>query len=164
MKVLVIYESVYGNTKEIAQAIGGVVGGDVKVLRAGKANPGELNGVDLLIVGSPTQAFRPVAPVQAFIADIPKDALKGAGTAAFDTRIPESEAGKGLRFFMKIGGYAAGPIAKALKKKGGIPAAPPEGFFVKDKEGPLQEGELERAAYWAKEVAASAGQRRRETE
>ena len=163
MKVLVVYESVYGNTEQIAQAIGGATNGDVKVLRAADASPAELEAVDLLIVGSPTQGFRPVAPVQTFIESIPGDTLRGVGTAAFDTRIPAAEVGTGLRLFMKVGGYAAGRIAKALRKKGGKPASEPEGFFVKDKEGPLQEGELERAAIWAKEIAKSSKQCNRET-
>ncbi len=40
-------------------------------------------------------------------------------------------------------------------KAGGELAAPAEGFFVVDTEGPLQEGELERAAAWARQVAAA---------
>ncbi len=51
---------------------------------------------------------------------------------------------------MKMGGYAAPRIVEALKKKGGNLVVPPEGFLVKDREGPLKEGELERAATWAK--------------
>lgn len=46
---------------------------------------------------------------------------------------------------------AAGPIAKRFVKKGGDLAVPPEGFFVAGTEGPLKEGELERAADWASE-------------
>ena len=42
--------------------------------------------------------------------------------------------------------------AQAVKKKGGNLVAPPEGFFVKDREGPLKEGELERTADWAKGI------------
>jgi hypothetical protein len=90
--------------------------------------------------------------VQAFIEGIPKDALKGMKVAAFDTRMPEKDVGKGLRFIMKVGGYAAPRIAGALKKKGGNLVVPPEGFFVKDKEGPLLEGELERAGGWAEGI------------
>ena len=59
----------------------------------------------------------------------------------------------GLRLLMKMGGYAAPRITNAFKKKGGNLAVTPEGFFVKGKEGPLKEGELERAASWAKEIA-----------
>lgn len=53
---------------------------------------------------------------------------------------------------MKVGGYAAGRIAETLKKKGGNLVMPPEGFFVKGKEGPLKEGELERTANWGEVI------------
>ena len=42
------------------------------------------------------------------------------------------------------------PIADKLEKKGGSLIIPPEGFFVKDSEGPLKDGEIERAVDWAK--------------
>ena len=61
--------------------------------------------------------------------------------------------GKGLRFIMKIGGYAAPRIAQSLKKKSGNQLVSEEGFLVKDKEGPLVDGEIERAASWAKNIA-----------
>ncbi|MFC1983163.1 hypothetical protein ACFLV5_05230 [Chloroflexota bacterium] len=38
-------------------------------------------------------------------------------------------------------------------KKGGNLVVPEEGFFVKDKEGPLVDGEIERAARWARSMA-----------
>jgi flavodoxin I len=56
---------------------------------------------------------------------------------------------------VKLFGYAAEPIAAKLQKKGGTLAAPPEGFFVGGTEGPLKEGELERAAQWARRVGAA---------
>ena len=150
MRILVVYDSVYGNTEKIARAIGGAVSGEVEVLSAGEGNPVELKSLDLLIVGAPTQGFRPTRPVQTFIDGIPAGALEAVKVAAFDTRIPEADVGRGLRLLIKMGGYAAPHIAKVLKKKGGNLVVPPEGFFVKDKEGPLKEGELERAAGWAK--------------
>ena len=55
-----------------------------------------------------------------------------------------------LNILVKLFGYAAKPIADKLEKKGGVPIIPPEGFFVKDSEGPLKDGELERVADWAK--------------
>ncbi|MDP2871380.1 MAG: hypothetical protein Q8P31_02435 [Bacillota bacterium] len=54
--------------------------------------------------------------------------------------------------FARIFGYAAPRIATALTAKGGNPVAPPEPFIVKDKEGPLERGETERAAGWAREI------------
>jgi len=58
-------------------------------------------------------------------------------------------------FFVKIFGYAAQPIAGRLEKKGGELVIPPEGFYVDDTEGPLLEGELERAADWARQIVAT---------
>jgi len=152
VKTVVIYDSMYGNTEKIAKAIGGAISGEVKVLRPGEASSSDLKAIDFLIVGSPTQGFRATKPVQTFIEGIPKDVSKGMKVAAFDTRMPEDDVGKGLRFIMKMGGYAAPRMAEALRKKGGNLVAPPEGFFVKDKEGPLKEGELQRAARWVKEI------------
>jgi hypothetical protein len=71
--------------------------------------------------------------------------------AAFDTRIVlETIDSKALRFLVDKGGYAASTIAKTLEKKGGKLTAPPEGFFVTGEQGPLKDGELERAADWVK--------------
>jgi flavodoxin I len=53
---------------------------------------------------------------------------------------------------VNFGGYAAAPSAALLKKKGGEQIAPPEGFLVQDREGPLKPGELERAASWAAQL------------
>ena len=144
MKVLVVYDSAYGNTEKIARAIGGAITGEVKVLRAGEANPSELGSPDFLIVGSPTLGGRPVPAVLAFLNNVPQAAIKGTSVAAFDTRVPAK--------WVMVFGYAAGRIAGSLKKKGGTLVLPPEGFFVKGTRGPLKDGELERAAAWAKEI------------
>jgi len=144
MKALVVYDSAYGNTEKIAKSIGGAITGDVKVLRAGEVNPSGLEPVDFLIVGSPTYGGRPTPAVQGFLNNIPEPAVKGMGVAAFDTRLPAK--------WVKIFGYASGKIAGLLKAKGGILIMAPEGFFVKGTKGPLLEGELERAASWAKKI------------
>jgi flavodoxin len=60
-----------------------------------------------------------------------------------------------LRILVNLFGYAAKPIADRLEKKGGERIMPPEGFFVEGTEGPLKEGELERAADWAKQIMAT---------
>jgi flavodoxin len=108
-------------------------------------NPAELNAFDLLVIGSPTYGGRPMPSVAELLNKIPESAIKGKNIAAFDTRIPTKLA--------KIFGYAADRIAKNLKEKGGNPVVPGEGFYVNGKEGPLKEGELERAASWAKELS-----------
>lgn len=85
-----------------------------------------------------------------------KDQLSGVQTAAFDTRIwlPTIDSAA-LRFLVDKGGYAANTMASALKKKGGTLDVLPEGFLVTGEEGPLKEGELERAAAWAKQLAGT---------
>jgi hypothetical protein len=54
---------------------------------------------------------------------------------------------------MKVIDFAAPRIAKTLVAKGGQLATDPEGFIVIGKQGPLKEGELERALQWAKQLA-----------
>lgn len=155
MKVLIIYDSFFGNTKQVAQAVGGVLeaGNEVEMLMAGEAPLERLTESALLIVGSPTRAFRSSPDVMKFLKHIPRNALNGIKVAAFDTRITLDDAKPGiLRFFIKLFGWAAEPIADRLRKKGGELIAPPEGFAVKDSEGPLKEGELERAADWARRI------------
>lgn len=149
MKALIVYDSVYGNTEKIAKAVAEAItpSNEVKVLRVGDANPLELASVNLLIVGSPTHAGRPVPAVQDFLKKVPELSLKGISVAAFDTRISKKIVG--------VFGYAAGRIAGNLKKKGGTLIASPEGFFVTGGQGPLREGELERAAGWAKGILQS---------
>ena len=149
MKTLVVYDSVYGNTEKIARAIGEAIApsGELKVLRASEAKPSDLQSLDLLIVGAPTQAGKATTAIQEFLDKIPANALKNVRVAAFDTRVKV--------FIAKLFGYAAGRIADSLKDKGGNLAAAPEGFLVKGREGPLVEGELERAAGWAKGLVTS---------
>ena len=57
-----------------------------------------------------------------------------------------------LKLFVRFFGYAAKPIAEKLIKKGGPQIMPPEGFFVEGREGPLRDGEIERAKEWAEEI------------
>ena len=147
MKALIIYDSVYGNTEEIARAIGEAITGEVKVVRAGEASPSDLESIDLLVVGAPTQGGRATPAVNQFLDRVAEPAIKGVNVAAFDTRLSKRWVG--------VFGYAAGRIASSLKKKGGTLAAEPEGFFVEGTKGPLKEGELERAAGWAKGIASA---------
>ena len=155
MKTLVIYDSVYGNTEQVATAIATVFipQGDTALLRVGDAKLKLLKGLDLLIAGSPTQRFIPTGAVNLFLGSIPRKALKGVKVAAFDTRLSLDDIESSLeRFAVKNGGYAAKGIAARLKKSGGELVVPPEGFLVKGMEGPLLAGELERAAGWAKQI------------
>jgi flavodoxin len=149
MRVLVVYDSVYGNTEKIARAIAGAFSGEVRVVQAGEVSPAELESVDLLVVGAPTQGGRPTPAVKEFLDRVPKPAIRGIKVATFDTRFSAKMA--------KIFGYAAGRLAEGLKKKGGSLVAAPEGFFVEGTEGPLKAGELERAAAWGRGIASVIG-------
>jgi flavodoxin len=155
MKILIIYDSFFGNTEQIALAIGNALSSleDVETIRAGNVKPEQLTGINLLIVGSPTRGFRPTPAINTFLKNIPKNGLKGAKVAAFDTRFTEAEIKSSafiLPILVNIFGYAAKPISDILKKKGGELITPPDGFYVKGTEGPLIQGELERAAKWGK--------------
>jgi len=159
MKVLIVYESVFGCTEKIAQAIGSAFQppDEATVTRPPGINPAEVSSFDLVIVGAPTQGGRPTKPVQDFLAGIPEKALSDTKVAAFDTRLGIEEHKGFVKFIIKTFGFAAGKIADILKSKGGILAAGPEGFIVTDREGPLKDGEIERAAEWAKTIIEKSG-------
>jgi len=144
MKILVVYDSVYGNTEEIAKAIGEGIGEDTKVVKAENTDPADLESVELLIAGSPTYGGRPTPKMKEFRERIKTVSLKGVKIATFDTRVPAT--------WVKIFGFAAGKIEKQLKSQGGKSVVKPEGFFVAGTRGPLVEGELERASKWAQEI------------
>jgi flavodoxin len=141
MKTLVVYDSTYGNTEKIAQAIGEAIAAEVR--RVGQVNPSDLQAFDLVIIGSPTMGGRPTEAIQDLLKAV-GPALKGTNAAAFDTRLTSK--------WVRIFSYAAPRIAGSLKEMGAILLGSPEGFFVLGTEGPLKEGELERAAGWAKEI------------
>ena len=144
MKALVVYDTVYGNTRQIAEAIAKGIGADTEIVRAGQVGQVDLSNIDLLVVGSPTLGGRASEPMQTFIAGLSADSVRGKRFATFDTRY----SGR----FVKLFGFAAIRLAESLVAKGGVQAAPPEAFIVTGKQGPLKEGELERAASWAREL------------
>ena len=149
MNILVVYDSYFGNTEKIAQEVGRSFGDDVPVKRPADVDMASLPSLDLLIVGAPTRAFRPSDAIKTFLKELPNDSLKNVKVAAFDTRIDPKDIGNPiLKFMANIFGYAAEPIAKGLVKKGGVLVGEPIGFVVLDSEGPLREGEMERAADW----------------
>jgi flavodoxin len=149
VKTLVVYDSVYGNTAIIAQAIGDAIPGEVEVLRVGQVSVGDLKTVDLLIVGSPTHGALPTEVIQDLIERIGSPAREDAKVATFDTRLTWG-------FLERWGGFAAPKMADSLKEKGWTLAGAPGGFFVKGlRKGPLKRGEADRAATWAKGLVGS---------
>jgi flavodoxin len=156
MKVSVIYDSVFGNTEKVAQAVGAALEGqaEVSVLKVGDVPSQFWTGLDALIVGSPTRAFSPTPATKKLLAGIPRQGLEGVRVAAFDTRMDVEKAPGILKAMVKLFGYAAEPLAARMRKKGGQEVLPPAGFIVEGTEGPMQEGEFERAAAWATRIVA----------
>jgi flavodoxin len=143
---MIVYDSLYGNTETIARTIAQALPGDVPVVRAGQANPAELETADLLIIGAPTHGSLPSETAQGLIQRIGSPARDGARLATFDTRLSWG--------FLKRYGFAASKMADPLVEKGWTLAVAPEGFVVRGlKKGPLKRGELERASAWAKRLA-----------
>lgn len=140
MRPLVIFDSTFGNTKIIAETI--AVELDTKAVSVSGISPNDLKGVDFLVVGSPINGWRPTAKMNEFLSDLKKDQLKGLKAAAFDTRMT-----------FPLHGNAAKKIAKKLKNAGAEIIAEPVGFYVKGTEGPLLEGETEKAVVWARKFA-----------
>ena len=137
MKYLIIYDSTFGNTKKIAKEIAKVLG--VKAISVKDFQKSDLAGIDFLIVGSPINAWRPLTTITNLLKSFEKDELKGIKATAFDTRVK-----------LFIHGDAKNKIAKGLEKAGAKITIEPKAFYVKGKEGPLLEEELEKAVEWTK--------------
>ncbi len=151
MKSLVLYDSQFGNTEKIAQVIANNIP-EAKLLRVSDAKPQDLDGIGMLLVGSPTQGGRATSVLTEFLERLSQMKLVKVRVAVFDTRLAEKEQNFALRLLIKTIGYAAPKIADVLKSKGGELIVPPEGFFVKGKEGPLADGEIDRAGKWSKKL------------
>ena len=132
VKVLIVYYSMFGNTKKIAESLaeglrsGGV---DSSVVKAEVVRFDELCEFDLLCVGSPVHAWSVSKPVEEFLERLKsvKD-LSGKKAFAFDTKMKS-----------RFAGSAGGKIERKLKDLGLTIAKPSESAIVKDREGPLEE-------------------------
>jgi flavodoxin len=157
MKTLIVYDSFFGNTKQVARAIGDALQhqADVEVRQVAEIDSEHLADCEVLIVGSPTRAFSPSPNIKAFLKELPRQSLEGVKIAVFDTRISMDDVDSPiLPPMIKVFGYAAEPIARQLQRKGGVLAVPAEGFFVNGTEGLMKKGELERATAWAQRIIA----------
>jgi len=169
VKALVIYESMYGNTREIAEAIAAGIGesADVHLVPTVEALDALTENPDLVVIGGPTHAhgMSRVRTRQAAIADANKpgrelrvdphasglgvrDLLKSIKTldahaGAFDTRISMPA---------WLSGSAAKGIGRELRRRGARVVAAPESFLV-TKETSLVAGETDRARLWGAQLA-----------
>lgn len=144
MSAIVLYDSWYGNTEKIAQAIAGALDVRVQLCKVAYATHLDFEGIELLVIGSPTHGGVGAPVMNEYLHSLPEDALQDVPVAVFDTRV-------GMRW-VKLLGFAAKRLGRAAEQKGGTLIAEPMGFYVDGKEGPLRHGELDRAAAWAKEL------------
>jgi hypothetical protein len=172
MRALVVYESMYGNTRLVAESIAnGLRDGYEVILRTvGEALEAPAAEVDLLVIGGPThvhglsnQRTRQAAsdaagkPESGLVLESSATgpgvrewlARNGAGAgcpaAAFDTRIDAPAA---------LTGRASKGIAKRLRRAGFDLVVEPESFLV-DKDNHLLEGETDRAQAWGATLASA---------
>ena len=171
---MVIYESMYGNTRAIAEAIGRglATGYEVTVQPVADVEATELTGVDLLVVGGPTHTWSMSRP----------STRQGAATAAekpgSGLSIEPGATGPGIREWLRsldratvpsalhvttfdtrmhaplgLSGAASRTIAKRLRRVGIRCDARPRGFYV-SRQNLLIDGEIARAEVWGRELAA----------
>jgi hypothetical protein len=169
MKVVIVYESMYGNTHHVANAIGAGFDGvaDVSVVAIDEASQQLVDTADLLVVGGPTHAHgmsRPStrkAAVEALAKDesleLDPDA-EGPGLRAWFANLTP-RAGRAAAFDTRmhapplVTGRASKGIAHQLTKLGYEMTAPPESFLV-TKATELEAGELARAQVWGAQLAS----------
>lgn len=165
-RALVVYESMFGNTETIAEAVaeGLSTGFDVEAVEAGAALTIIDEAVDLLVVGGPTHAFgmsRPATRQDAarqaehnvvssgiglreWLADVRPES-RSTLAAAFDTRVEKP----------RVPGSAARAAERRLRRLGYRILAPAESFYVVGVAGPLGKGEAERARRWGADLGAA---------
>lgn len=155
MKTLIVYDSVHGNTRRVAEAIAAACreAGEVRLERADGLEDLELRGEELLFVGGPTHRQTLSPAMRTLLDHTGRTALRGVRAASFDTRYEMP------RWLIRLSaGTAADKIAGRIRGRGARLAVPPESFLIeRDVEGPLLEGELERAEAWARTVLGTVG-------
>lgn len=163
MQALIVYESMFGNTEKVAQAIADGLSDTLDVTVADVHSMPRAFGMDLIVVGGPTHAFgmsrqatREQAVQQGAVhpdaADVgvreyldSSPMLAGVAAAAFDTKIDKPF----------VPGSAARRIQRRLRRLGCHIMQPAQSFLVTDTAGPLSAGEEKRARKWGAALAAS---------
>ena len=156
MNVLVIYDTVFGNTEKIAQQIGSGMQSKafVQVVKVNDVTPVQIQETDYLIIGSPTRGFKATESISELVKRLLQTKLEGKQIAVFDTRLDLQETKSVFsRFIIKTGGFAADKMAKEFKKNGFQLSKEPEGFLVYGEKGEtMVAGETERATGWGKSL------------
>jgi Flavodoxin len=182
MEIVVVFESMYGVTHEIADAIAegateGQPGVRAVCLRVGDADPERAAAADLLVVGGPTH-MRGMSSgmTRKMAARIERDqetkrgttmghglepGAEGDGLRDWFHQLPQAPKGRRAAAFDTRGagpgvGAAAKGIAHRLERHGYSVVAEPEGFVVEGDAGLLKAGERDRARAWGAELARRA--------
>lgn len=163
MHAVVVYESFWGNTAAVAQAIAEGIGPDAAAMTTDQATPEVVAHADLLVVGAPVLGFR--LPTDAIRDGLYKEsgAPRTADTVHPSMRswLEDVRAGHApvaafeTRFRFSPGG-AVGTITRELERAGYQPLTKGQKFLVTGKFGPLKTGEVERARRWGAELVAAA--------
>jgi flavodoxin len=149
---LVVFDSTFGNTEVVARAVAEALStaGPVRTLRVAEVEPGHLDDISLLVVGSPTHTFRPSPGIVAWLARLPPGRLEGVLVAAFDTRRDPAAGNPVTALLAGRLPSAAALVEGRLLRAGGARAGTAAGFVVEARVGPLRRGETDRARAWAR--------------
>ena len=161
MKAVVVYESHWGNTAEVARAIASGLGPETPVLGTDEAIGSVLADADLIVAGAPVIALR--LETESMRERIEKDAgdaprepdVTRPTMRGWLARLPEGK-GHAAAFETRLRwspGGATGAIERGLEKAGYRRVAKGRKFFVTGRYGPLRDGELEAARAWGSELA-----------
>jgi flavodoxin len=151
MNTTILYYSKFGNTQKVAEEIAKVFEplGSARVINSLQLSSTDFTGVDLVILGSPTYKMNVPEELREALKETPHKIFKSKKVAAFDTSY-------------KLSGWLAGMSAShklisKLRGLGGKPVVSPQIFHVVERQGPLVEGELERARDWANQIRQKLG-------
>ena len=156
MSTLVVYESMWGNTRRVAEAAAEGLGDDVPVVNVAEAPVPLPQDVDTLIVGGPTHAFsmsrastrqdsqtkgaheaHVTSGIREWLGALP--ASDRVIVATFDTRVASVR---------HLPGSAAKSAAREVRRHRLGRVIATESFYVADMAGPPLDGELDRARAW----------------
>ena len=176
MKITVVYESMFGNTHQVAEAICDGIrevhrNADVECVSVKDASPELIQSTELLVVGGPTHIRGMTSGLSRKMGmkeeqkdeargepahELEEDA-EGPGVRAWFKGMPKVKDGRPAAAFdtrleFSLAGGAARGIARRLRKHGYHLVRDPEGFVVEDAYGPLRAGETDRAKQWGAQL------------
>lgn len=179
MKIAIVYESMFGNTRGVAEAISdGILqahpDANVECVPVGDVASELIKSTDLLVVGGPTHIRGMTSGFSRKMGisgearlqeegepahELEEDA-EGPGVREWFDELPKANTGAQAAAFdthlpSALAGGAAHGIARRLRKHGYRLVSEPEGFIVDDAYGPPRPGEIERAKQWGAQLVAA---------